>query len=258
MLPANTALELDLDNPASQRRVTVAFRTLLALPQSIAAVALNIAAGFVVFLGWFVALATGRMPTWAWTFTAHVVAYQARVSAYRYLLVDQYPPFAFTAPDVRTYPVQLDMPEQGRLSRIKVLFRIILGIPANLMITALTWGWLACGFFVWLAVLITGRAPESVFNAVSTMLRYQLRFNAWFNLLTDKYPRGLFGDKDPTAVEERSTTRPLILSQGGRRLLITFIVVGVLAYLGYSLTNTFVLQPMLQDAILQQAQHIPR
>lgn len=104
---------------------------------------LNVIAGFAVFVSWFAALATGRMPTWAWTFVARVTEYQARVSAYQCLLVDEYPPFAFSSPDVTNYPVQLDLPEQGRLSRIKVLFRLILAIPAIIVITALNWGWTA-------------------------------------------------------------------------------------------------------------------
>lgn len=257
MTPANTAPELDLTSPGRRNRLTVGFRSLLVIPQTIAVTVLGLVASAAIFVGWFAALATGRIPTWAWTFTAQVTAYQARVSAYQYLLVDEYPPFAFTAPDVTNYPVQLDLPEQGRLSRVKVLFRIILAIPATIVFTALNWGWIACGFFIWLAVLITGRTPQPVLDAVSAMLRYQLRYNAWLNLLTDKRPKELFGDKNPTA-ERRSATRPLVPSPGGRRLLIAFIMVGVLAYLGYNITNTLVIQPMLQDALLQQMQHMPR
>lgn len=257
MMPANTAPDLDLTSPDRRNRLTVGFRSLLVIPQTIAVTVLGLIASAAIFVGWFAALATGRIPTWAWTFTAQVTAYQVRVSAYQYLLVDEYPPFAFTAPDVTNYPVQLDLPEQGRLSRVKVLFRIILAIPATIVFTTLNWGWIACGFFIWLAVLITGRTPQPVLDAVSAMLRYQLRYNAWLNLLTDKRPKELFGDKNPTA-ERHSATRPLILSRGGRRLLITFIVVGVLAYLSYNLTNTLVIQPMLQDALLQQMEHMPR
>lgn len=101
--------------------------------------------------GWFAALVTGRMPVWAFTFTSGYVAYQARVQAYLYLLTDQYPPFSWTAPH---YPVQLDMPERGRLGRLAVLLRFVLAIPTVVMIGALTWGWNVVGFSVRLVMLL--------------------------------------------------------------------------------------------------------
>lgn len=249
MTAANTAVQLELDSPEERNRVTVAFRGLLLIPQAIVNFALSIAAAFALFLGWFAALATGRLPNWVRTYVAHLTAYQARVSAYQFLLVDQYPPFAFTSPAVRAYPVQLDLPEPGRLSRAKVLFRFILAIPVSFVILALNYGWVVCGFFVWLSVLITGRTPKPAFDAISAMLRYLTRLNAWLGMLTEQYPRELFGDKYPEVVEQRSATRPLVLSRGGRRLLIAMIVLGALSYVAYTVTNDIM--------IIQQMQHMP-
>lgn len=244
MTPANTAVELELESPGRRNRATVAFRALLALPQSITAYVLSLAASGVVIVGWFAALVTGYLPDWARTFVADCVAYQARVMAYRYLLVDQYPPFAFTSSADTSYPVQLDMPAKGRLDRGAVAVRLFMSIPAGTLLHALLFGWLVVGLFVWLAVLIIGRTPQSVFDAVSAMLRYQARFNAWFYMLTDAYPKELFGDKQPTTVQ-RSATRPLIFSAGGRRLMITLAVVGAVAYVGYIVANHFSVLPAM-------------
>ena len=51
--------------PAPQRRVTVLFRLLLAIPQFIVLYVLTIVAEFVAIVGWFAALFTGRLQA-AW------------------------------------------------------------------------------------------------------------------------------------------------------------------------------------------------
>jgi hypothetical protein len=252
MVPANTAVQLEMNHPEAQRRATVAFRGLLAIPQWIALYAFGLAAAVALALGWFAALVTGRMPVWAFTFTSGYVRYQARVQAYLYLLTDQYPPFSWTAPH---YPVQLDMPERGRLGRLAVLLRFVIAIPAVVVIGALTWGWHVVGFFVWLAMLVTGRMPRPAFEAAAAMLRALTRFNAWFNLLTDAYPaEGVFGEKGPSAAERRADTRPFVLSRAGKQLLATLIVVGLVAYPTYIVVNQVYLQPLLQHAVIQ---HLP-
>ena len=48
--------------PAPQRRVTVLFRLLLAIPQLIVLYVLSIVAELVAVVGWFAALFTGRLP----------------------------------------------------------------------------------------------------------------------------------------------------------------------------------------------------
>ena len=51
--------------PAPQRRVTVLFRLLLAIPQLIVLYVLSIVAELVAVVGWFAALFTGRLrPAW--------------------------------------------------------------------------------------------------------------------------------------------------------------------------------------------------
>lgn len=87
------------------------------------------------------------------------------------------------------------------------------------------------------------------------MLRVLTRLNAWFTLLTDAYPaEGVFGEKGPRAAERRADTRPLVLSQAGKRLLATLIVVGLVAYPTYIVVNQVSLHPLLQQAVIQ---HLP-
>lgn len=66
----------------------------------------------VVFLGWFAALATEWLPDWIRRFLVAYMRSVTRVNAYTYLLVDEYPPFAFTASNTRSSQ-QPGQPQQG-------------------------------------------------------------------------------------------------------------------------------------------------
>jgi hypothetical protein len=75
-----------------QRRWVTAFRMLLAIPALIVAGAVGTAAFVAAFLGWFAALARGRMPEGLRNLGAYYLRYNAQVSGYAlYLLTDRYP-----------------------------------------------------------------------------------------------------------------------------------------------------------------------
>lgn len=240
--PGVSPLELEIDGPDSQRRLTVAFRLLLIIPQFVAMLLLGIAALFVMIIGWFGALAIGRLPEFAERYLSNYLRYSVRVSAYLYLLVDRYPPFSLNAPD---YPARVEL-QTTQLNRLAVLFRIILIIPAYIVTAVLGAGWSVCAFFLWLTVLINGRAPATVFGATAAVVRYSTRAGAYFMMLTSSYPGGVFGDAQESAQQTASSdgapehaatpagdaprgTRPLILTKGARVLLIVFIALGILS-----------------------------
>lgn len=227
-LPENANVELEIDGPAQQRRLTVFFRALLLIPQYVVVFFLFIATMFVTFVGWFGALAMGRLPDWARKYLTHYVRYTTRVNAYGSLLVDRYPPFSFEGGD---YPARLDL-HSGPLNRAAVLFRIILIIPAAIVSGVLSTGWAACSFVLWLVVLIIGRTPAPIFGATASMLRYSVRYSAYVMMLTSAYPnpKSIFGEQSVDAKQEGvpQGTRPLVLTQGAVALLIVFLVLGVL------------------------------
>ncbi|MER7175500.1 DUF4389 domain-containing protein [Streptomyces mesophilus] len=223
----------DLHADGRQRRWTVLLRWLLLLPQFIVAALLSFAAFFVTIAGWFAALVLGRLPDSIYSFLASVLAYRTRVGASALLLVDRYPPFSFAAPD---YPVQIEV-RPTELNRLAVLFRLILGIPAAIVIALLQYGWAAIGWILWLLGIILGRLPAPVFKATAAMARYQLRTSAYFSLLTPAYPKHLFGDTPAPQEEARSVTRPLLLDTGAKVLLVLFLILGLA---GHVTQNTLV------------------
>jgi len=185
-------IEVGFAGPAAQRRVTTAFRLILAIPQFIVLCVIGIAADIVMIIGWFGALFTGRLPQFAADFLSGYLRWQTRVSAYYLLLTDQYPPFSLDDVD---YPVRVAA-RPGRLNRLAVLFRGILALPAAIVVGVLTYGLETITMFVvWLIVLITGRMPEAIHAAISSVLRYTIRYTGYLFLLTSEYPRGLYGDQ---------------------------------------------------------------
>jgi uncharacterized protein DUF4389 len=179
--------------PVPQSRVTVLFRLLMAIPQLIVLWVLGIAAFVVTVIGWFGALFTGRLPVFAADFLTGYLRWLARVYAYLYLLTDVYPPFALDDAD---YPVRLAaMP--GRLNRLSVLFRIFLLIPGQIVQTVIAYGALTVFQLVsWVIVLIKGQLPDTIYQAMSAVLRYQVRVIGFAVMLTSAYPADLFGDTD--------------------------------------------------------------
>ena len=175
-----------------QRRVTVAFRLILAIPHLFVLYFLAIAAGVVVFIGWWGALFTGRLPDFAANYLSGYVRWYARVYGYVFLLTDVYPPFALE--DEPGYPVRLAMVTQERLNRLAVFFRIILAIPAGIVAGAAIAGATLVSIIAWLVTLITAELPDSLHLAFTAVLRYHFRYYCYWLLLTPTYPGGLFGD----------------------------------------------------------------
>jgi hypothetical protein len=176
---------------ARQRRATVAFRLILVIPHVFVLYFLGIAAGVVVFIGWWGALFMGRLPDFAANYLAGYMRWSMRVEGYVSLLTDSYPPFAFE--DDPGYPVRLAV-TQERLNRLAVFFRIILAIPAAIVAAVVVSGAAIVSIIAWLVTLITGELPAALHLAFTSVLRYRFRYNCYLLLLTPSYPGGLFGD----------------------------------------------------------------
>jgi len=83
--------------PALRRRVTVAFRVILVIPQLVVLYFVNLAAFAVLIIGWFAVLFAGRWPPGLQSFVTGWMRWTFRVNGYWSLIVDEYPPFGFKA-----------------------------------------------------------------------------------------------------------------------------------------------------------------
>jgi hypothetical protein len=175
--------------PYRQNRWTVGFRLVLAIPHFLVLFLLSIAFEVVVIIGWFAALFMGRLPRWAASFVGNYIKYATRVSAYASLMTDRFPPFNGTDP----FPVNVEVPA-APIRRLAVLFRFILVIPAGIVAGVATFGVAVAGFVIWLIVLFRGRMPQTLFEAMSAVLRFEARYQAYAFMMTGKYPGELYGD----------------------------------------------------------------
>ncbi len=221
------------EGPGPQRRLTVAFRLVLAVPHLLYAGVLALVASVLVVIGWFAALFTGRLPRGIADFLARVVEYVTQVHAYGYMLMtDRYPPFELGRSD---YAVSVDVPRDVELNRAAVLFRAVLMIPAGLVVTLLLNGLGVVVVLAWLLTLMMGRLPVPLFEAFAAVLRYEVRFYAYAAMLTSEYPRRLFGDRAgegaPGADPDPSSTpkiAALVLSRGAKWIVGLMLALGVL------------------------------
>jgi hypothetical protein len=92
-------IDLEVDPPQPQNRLTVFFRLILALPAFILArIMTNISELLAVF-SWFVALVLGRVPEGLRNFGAFALRFEQQTNAYAYLLTERYPSFNVSVSD---------------------------------------------------------------------------------------------------------------------------------------------------------------
>jgi hypothetical protein len=206
-------VRLTVEAPAGTRnRLTSAFRIILAVPHLIlvgAPLALTLHLGWVwvepgsprvelgsgggalgvaavlgALIAWFAIVITGRHPDGLWRLGVYYLRWRARAMAYVALLTDAYPPFG-----EGPYPVQISIPRPGiERDRLSVAFRLILALPHVIAVAVLGIVWAFTTLVAWLAIIITGRYPESLYAFGVGVMQWSLRLEAYLLLLEDHYP----------------------------------------------------------------------
>jgi hypothetical protein len=204
-------VDVEIEPPARQNRWTVAFRLVLALPALLIATVLvgsgtfldllseaGESPGFfgalavVAVLGWFYAMARGRMPRGLRDLAAYALSYGARTWAYLLLLSSRYPssdPLTAIGPlPTRSDPVRMEVGDDLRRSRLTVFFRLALAIPHLVWLTL--WGLLALLVAIvnWFATLATGTSPSWTHRFLSRYVRYQVHVGAFLYLVGNPFP----------------------------------------------------------------------
>jgi hypothetical protein len=105
---ASYGIDVEIDPAERQRRWTIFFRLFLAIPALILSSALGGVAFVVAVLGWWYALARGRMPEGLRNLGASCLRYSAQSYAYLLLLTERYP---FAAPVLEARPAPVVHPD---------------------------------------------------------------------------------------------------------------------------------------------------
>jgi hypothetical protein len=186
-VPTSYPVEFEMDFVERRSRLTTFFRSLLAIPHFFFAAVYGIAFYVVYIIAWFALMFTGRWPAGLYEFAGGFLRYITRLSAYLYLGVDAYPPFN-GAPD-DGYPVRVHIaPPLASYSRLKVFFRAWYAILAIIIRYAMGIVISAVAFLSWFAIVVTGRQPAALQNALSFALSYTTRADGLIFLITETYP----------------------------------------------------------------------
>ena len=103
------AIDVEIDAPQRQHRLTVLFRLVLAIPAFVVASVLGGVALVIAFLAWWYALVTARMPEGLRNLGVTCLRYGAQTYAYALLVTGRYP---YAAPVLReTEPEPADVPD---------------------------------------------------------------------------------------------------------------------------------------------------
>ncbi len=86
-------IDLEVDPPEPQNRLTVFFRGILAIPALFVSNILNNLSQLLAIFAWFVALITGRVPEGLRNFGVLALRYETQTYAYVMLLTGKYPSF---------------------------------------------------------------------------------------------------------------------------------------------------------------------
>jgi hypothetical protein len=176
---------MDVRDELRRSRLTVFFRLVLAFPHLVWLALWGVLALLAAIVNWVATLIAGASPRWLHRFLSGYVRYQLQVSAYLYLVGNPFPGFVGAE---GTYPIDLHVAARQRQNRWRVLFRLILALPA--LILAGVFGWLlgAVAVLGWFAALATGRMPVGLRNAGAFALRYTAQTSAYVLLVSPVYP----------------------------------------------------------------------
>jgi Domain of unknown function (DUF4389) len=200
-------IRITVADDLARSRLTVFFRLLLAIPHFIWLLLWTIAALFAAIANWIVTLVTGRPPAGLHRFLSRYVRYGTHVYAYLTLAANPFP--GFTG-DPGSYPIDLEVDPPERQSRWVTGFRLLLALPALLLVSTIgggggsggrgydddgySWAYQGGGvlftiaFFAWFACLARGRMPHGFRNALAWGLRYSAQVAGYVLVLTDRYP----------------------------------------------------------------------
>jgi Domain of unknown function (DUF4389) len=213
---APVRVDARLDRPLSRWLWLV--KCVLVIPHIVVLAFLWVAFAVATVVAFVAILVSGRYPRAIFDFTLGVLRWTWRVSYYSTgaFGTDRYPPFSLGAePD---YPATLDIAYPEHLSRGLALVKwwllaiphyVVLGflLGSGYLVTrdgaGLSGGLIALfALFAAVALLVTGRYPQGLFDLVLGLNRWVLRVTAYVALMTDEYPpfRLDLGGTDPASL----------------------------------------------------------
>jgi hypothetical protein len=181
-----------------RRRVSVAFRPVLALPHAVMVGgpafgiigsryrmgALAMVAAVIALFDWLTIIFTGQPVERLQPLKRYYLQWRGRALAYMAFLRDEFPPLG-----EGEYPAQLELPAlSGPRDRLTVGVRPILLIPQVFVVALLLLAWLIAAIVSWFELVITGSLSPALWRFGHHVVRYVLRVEAYGLFVHDQYP----------------------------------------------------------------------
>ena len=171
----------DLGRP----RLLVAFRLLLTIPHLVWLTLWAVPAALAAVVAWLLALVLGRVPRFLHRFLAAFVRASTHIWAFLCVVGRPFPGFVGRE---GSYPVDLTIGPPARQRRLGVLARLLLAVPALLLLTAYSTVLSVVAILGWVAALVTGRMPGGLRDLGVASLRYHGQVLGYLALVTSRYP----------------------------------------------------------------------
>lgn len=178
-------IRLEVSDGLRRSRLTVFFRLALAAPHLAWLTLWGVLALLAAIATWFAVIFTGSAPGWAHRFLARYLRYQTHVLAFLHLVGNPFPGFV-GAPG--SYPVELHVAGPEEQSRGTAFFRLVLAVPALMLVAVFAQVLFAISVLGWFAGLLTAQMPLGLRNLGAFALRYTAQFSGYLLLLTGAYP----------------------------------------------------------------------
>ncbi len=176
-----------VDYEEKRSRLTTFFRFITVIPHVIWLMLYGFVASFAVLFAWFAIVFTAKYPAGLYSFVEGYLRYYARVTAYMVLATDKFPPF--TGSRDEPYAANLDIgPALEKYSRWKTFFRGILIIPFYIVAYVFSIIYQLVAIICWFAIVILGKQPKGLQDALLFGLSYPVRLMTYYTLLTEAWP----------------------------------------------------------------------
>jgi len=183
-VPTRHPIRLVVTDDLRRTRLTVFFRLLLFIPLGIWAALWGVAVVFAVIAAWLAGLVTGRVPDGLHGFLASYTRFYTHISAYLWIAADPYPGFTGQP----GYPVDVEIAPAVAQSRLTIFFRLLLAIPAAIVLNVLQYVAYVVAILAWFYALFTGSMNKGMRDLLAYCLRYQAQTYGYVLLLTQRYP----------------------------------------------------------------------
>ena len=177
-------IQLDVDYPDRPlNRFSSFFRVIFIIPILVVIALIGDLLSFPTLL---MILFRQKYPRWWYDWNVALLNFTNRVTAYFFLLGDEYP----STDEEQAVHLVVPYPDvETELNRWLPLVKWILAIPHYIMLAFLGTVALIVLILTWFAILFTGRHPRGLFDFVVGVMRWSLRVQAYMLVLvTDRYP----------------------------------------------------------------------